>query len=95
MVEKFPLVMNGLVTCIDLNVLPLGSYDVLIGMDWLEAHRVKLDCYIKTFECIDEEGNPIVVRGIPKVIFVRQISAMQLTSFVGRVPKCMQLMLWR
>ena len=32
-VEKFPLVMNGLVTCVDLNVLPLGSYDVLIVMD--------------------------------------------------------------
>ena len=42
MVEKCPLVMNGLVTCVDLNVLPLGSYDVLIGMDWLEAHRVRL-----------------------------------------------------
>ena len=70
--------MNGLVTCVDLNVLLLGSYDVLIGMDWLEAHRVKLDCYNKTFECMDEEGNPVVVRGIPKVIFVRQISEMQL-----------------
>ena len=53
-VEKFPLVMNGLITCIDMNVLPLGSYDVLIGMDWLEAHRVKPDCYNKTFECMDE-----------------------------------------
>ena len=56
MVEKCPLVMNGLVTCVDLNVLPLGSYDVFIGMDWLEAHRVKLDCYNKTFECMNEEG---------------------------------------
>ena len=27
---------------------------------------------------MDEEGNPIVVRGIPQVIYVRQISAMQL-----------------
>ena len=34
-VEKCPLVMNGLVTCVDLNVLPLGSYDVFNGMDWL------------------------------------------------------------
>ena len=77
MVEKCPLVMNGLVTCVDLNVLPLGSYDVLIGMDCtLEAHIVKLDCYNKTFECMDEEGKPIVVRGIPKVISMRQISAM-------------------
>ena len=25
-VEKLPLVMNGLVTCVDMNVLPLGSY---------------------------------------------------------------------
>ena len=48
-VEKFPFVMDGLVTYADLNVLPLGSYDVLIGMDWLESDRVKLDCYNKTF----------------------------------------------
>ena len=71
MVEKCPLVMNGLVTCVDLIVLQLGSYDVLIRMDWLEAHRVNIDCYNKTFECMDEEGNPIVVKGIPKVISVR------------------------
>ena len=48
-VEKCPLVMNGLFTCVDMNVVPLGSYDVLIGMDWLEYHRVKLDYYHKTF----------------------------------------------
>ena len=45
-------------------------------MDWLEVDRVKLDCYNKTFECTDEEGNPVVVKGIPKVILVRQVSAM-------------------
>ena len=27
---------------------------------------------------MDEEGNPRVVRGIPKVIYVRQVSTMQL-----------------
>ena len=59
----------------------LGSYDVLIGMDWLEAHKVKLDCYNKTFECMDEEGNPVVVGGIRKVISVRQVSTMQLKKF--------------
>ena len=55
-----------------------GSYDVLIGMDWLEAHRVKLDCYNETFECMDEEGKLVVVKGIPKVISVWKISAIQL-----------------
>ena len=68
--------MDGLVACADLNVLPLGSYDVLIGMDWLEAHRVKLASHNKNFECLDEEGTLRVVRGIPKVIYIKNISAM-------------------
>ena len=79
-VEKCPLDMDGLLTYANLNILPLGSYD-LIGMDWLEVHKVKLDCYKKKFECMDEEGNPRVVRGIPKVISVRKISTMQLKKF--------------
>ena len=36
-----------------LNVLPLGSYDVLIGMDWLEQHKSKVDCFNKVIECVD------------------------------------------
>ena len=81
MVEQHPLVINGLVTCVDMNVLSLGSYDVLIGINWLEDHKVKFDCYNKTFECLDEEGNSRIVKGIPKVISVRQVSAMQLKKF--------------
>ena len=73
--------MDGSVTCAYLNVLPLGSYDILIGMDWLEVHRVKLDYYNNNIECMYEEGNPRVVRGIPKVISVRHISTMQLKKF--------------
>ena len=65
----------------NLNILPLGSYDILIGMDWLKVHKVKLDCYNKKFECIDEEENLRVVRGIPQAISVRHISAMHMKKF--------------
>jgi hypothetical protein len=41
--------MNGLSTREDLNIIPLGSYDFIIGMDWLDQHHVFLDCYNKTF----------------------------------------------
>ena len=81
MVEKCPLVMDGLVTYADLNVLPLSSYVVLIGMDWLEAHRENIECYHKTFECLDEQGNLKVVKGFPKVISGRQSSTIQLNKF--------------
>ena len=89
MVEKFPLVMNGLNTCVDLNFIPLGSYDVLIGMYWLETHRVKLVCYNKAFECLDEEGNSRILKGIPKVIYVQQVLAMQLKKLCRKVSRCM------
>jgi predicted aspartyl protease len=48
--------INGMNTSIDLNIIPLGSYDVLIGMDWLDKHHVVLDCHNKTFTCIDGNG---------------------------------------
>ena len=70
--------MQDLITKVDLNVLPLGSYDVLIGMDWLEKHKVVLNCFEKTFDCIDENGESKMVRGIPKKILTRKISALQL-----------------
>jgi hypothetical protein len=47
-----------------LNVLLLGSYDLLIGMDWLAAHKAKLDCYHKTLECVSKEGKRITLQGI-------------------------------
>jgi hypothetical protein len=55
-VKGFPLDMDGVSIVADLNIIPLGSYDVLIGMDWLDVHHVVLDCHNKTFTCLDEEG---------------------------------------
>ena len=73
-----------LVTYEYLNVLPPGSPDILIGMDWLEAHRTNIDCYNKTFACLDEEGDPGVVKGILKVIFARKNAAIQLKKLCGK-----------
>jgi len=81
MVEKCPMMLNEITTSAYLNVPPLGSYDVLIGMDWLEEHRAKLDCYKKILECINDEGRPQLVRGILKKVSIRQVSTLQLGSF--------------
>jgi hypothetical protein len=39
-----------------LYVTILGSYDVVIGMDWLESHDVILNCKTKRLSLIDDEG---------------------------------------
>jgi hypothetical protein len=49
MVIGCPIILNGVNTNVDINVIPLGSYDILIGMDWLEKHHVVLDFHNKTF----------------------------------------------
>ena len=66
----------------DLNFLPLGSYDMLIGMDWIEKHRLMLNCFDKTFTCIDDTGNTNKVKGIPIKVTIKKISSLQIKTSV-------------
>src|SRR5712692_9653147 len=83
-VKECALVMDKFETVVKLNVLPLGSYDFLIGMDWLEQHRVILNCYDKTFTCINNDGKKINVKGIPRRTTIRKIYALQLKRAVRK-----------
>jgi hypothetical protein len=78
MVEKGSLKMDGLLTHTSLNILLLGSYDVLVGMKWLESHRAKVESYKKSFHCIDDEVNARTMQGTLRPISIRKNSAMQL-----------------
>eukprot|EP00253_Pinus_taeda_P023509 PITA_23509 len=46
-VKSCPIVIVGQPVVADLNVLPRRSYDVLIGMDWLENHWALVNCKTK------------------------------------------------
>ena len=76
--------MDKFETIVKLNVLPLGSYDLLIGMDWLEQHRIILNCYDKTFTCLNSDEKLVSVKGIPRKTTIRQISALQLKRAVRK-----------
>ena len=56
MVKGCSISMNGVNTNVDLNIIPLGYYDILIEMDWLDKNHVVLDCHSKTFTCLDGDG---------------------------------------
>jgi hypothetical protein len=73
--------LGKLPTQATLNVLPLESYDLLIGMDWMATHKAKLDCYHKTLECVSKEGKRITLQGILKLVSVRQILALQMRKY--------------
>jgi hypothetical protein len=56
MVRSYSMSLHGVNTSVDLNIIPLGSYDILIGMDWLDKHHVVLDCHSNTSTCLDGDG---------------------------------------
>jgi hypothetical protein len=76
MVKSCLMDINGLDTRAYLNILSLGSYDCLIGMDLLDQHHAILDYHNKEFTFLDEEGSLRKVQGIPRVVTIREILAL-------------------
>ena len=62
--------MNEFLTHVNVNIFPLGSYDLLIGMDWIEEHKVVLNFFDKILTCTDDNGNNIKVKGIPTKVTI-------------------------
>jgi hypothetical protein len=78
MVRGCSISINGLSINVDMNIIPLGYYDILIGMYWLVKHNVVLYFHNNKFTGLDEEGKHRAVKGIPIPISIREISALHL-----------------
>ena len=55
--------LGEFVTRVNLYVTILGSYDVVIGVDWLESHEAILKCKTKRLILVDDEGQRCVIVG--------------------------------
>ena len=40
----FKLEISGILLIVDLRVIDMSEFDVILGMDWLTAYRVVIDC---------------------------------------------------
>ena len=64
MVKDCRMIFSEMDNSVNLDILPLGSYNILIGMDWLESHKTIIDCLHKSFDYVDEEGKYHTIKGI-------------------------------
>ncbi|GAV89773.1 zf-CCHC domain-containing protein/RVP_2 domain-containing protein [Cephalotus follicularis] len=55
--------MAGISLYADLIVLPIRGFDVILGMDWLSAHRARMDCYNKTVDFCQPDGTTFQFKG--------------------------------
>ena len=68
--------LNGMSTVAHLNIFPLGSYNMPLGMDWIHLHRTKVECYDKAIECLVDNGEPRVSQGKKKATSFRMVKTM-------------------
>ncbi|GJZ41066.1 putative reverse transcriptase domain-containing protein [Tanacetum coccineum] len=63
----------------DINLIPFGSgsFDVIIGMDWLFDHKTEIICYDKVVRIPLVDGEIVVVRDFPEV-FPNDLSGLPL-----------------
>jgi hypothetical protein len=66
------------VTKANLYIMSSGSYDVMIGMAWLESHEVVLDCKTKWLSLVNDEGHRCMIVGWNQGFSLRFISSWQL-----------------
>lgn len=65
---------------VDLNILPLGSYNVLLGMDWLEKHWTLVGCKEKVIYYRMQDATHKEIKGIKKPLQLRPIAASQMSK---------------
>jgi hypothetical protein len=70
--------LGEFVTRANLYVTILGSYDIMIGMDWLELHEVILNYKMKRLILVDDEGHRRVIVGQNLGVSLRFVSSLQL-----------------
>ena len=68
--------LNGIPTTTHLKVFPLGSYGMILGMDWLYLHINKVDCCDKAIACVDDSGEKRTLQGKKKPTLVRMVTTM-------------------
>jgi hypothetical protein len=74
----YTLNLQEFVTRVNLYVTTLGSYDVVIGMDWLESHEAILNCKMKRLSLVDDEGQRHVIVGRNQGVSLRFVSSLRL-----------------
>ena len=84
LVRNCKLMMNDFHMHVNVNILSSGSYYLLIGIDWLEEHKVVLNCFDKTFTYTDDNGDNIKVKRIPRKMAIREISTLQMKISVRK-----------
>ena len=67
------LEISGILLTVDLRVMDMSEFDVILGMDWLTAYRVVIDCERKRVTAYTQDGTRVVFQGDKHDIFPQTV----------------------
>ena len=57
------LEISGILLTVDLRVMDMSEFDVILGMDWLMAYRVVIDCERRRVTAYTQNGTRVMFQG--------------------------------
>ena len=57
------LEISGTLLTVDLRIMEMSEFDVILGMDWLTAYRVVIDCERRRVTAYTQDDNRVVFEG--------------------------------
>ena len=57
------LEISGTPLTVDLRIMDMSEFDVILGMDWLTAYRVVIDCEHRRVTAYTQDGTRVVFQG--------------------------------
>ena len=57
------LEISGTLLTVDLRIMDMSEFDVILGMDWLTAYRVVIDCECRRVTAYTQDGTRVVFQG--------------------------------
>ena len=78
------LEISGILLTMDLRVMDMSEFDVILGMDWLIAYRVVIDCERMRVTAYTQDGTRVIFQGdkhdiLPQIVYESKCQG-QLTS---------------
>ena len=57
------LEISGTLLILDLRIMDMSEFDVILGMDWLTAYRIVIDCECRKVTAYTQDGTSLVFQG--------------------------------
>ena len=67
--RRCELEISGVLITLDLRVMDMLEFDVILGIDWLTAYRVVIDCEHRRVIAYTQDGTRVIFQGDKHDVF--------------------------